>query len=92
MIVIELVIWFCFFPKISVFSCIVILRIIKRFAVFSFVFVQVYQVLDQQKQLFALKYVDLLEADDQSTESYKNEIKHLNHLQQHSDQIIKLYD
>ncbi|XP_075868717.1 dual specificity protein kinase Ttk isoform X2 [Nelusetta ayraudi] len=53
---------------------------------------KVYQVLDQQKQLFALKYVDLLEADDQSTESYKNEIKHLNHLQQHSDQIIKLYD
>lgn len=53
---------------------------------------KVYQVLDQQKQLFALKYVDLLEADDQSTESYKNEIEHLNHLQQHSDQIIKLYD
>lgn len=56
---------------------------------FSF---QVYQVLDHKKQLFAVKYVDLEEADAQTIESYKNEIEHLNHLQQYSDQIIKLYD
>lgn len=77
------------------FSFQIIIVFICLHNVFLFVFyprIQVYQVLDQQKQLFALKYVDLLEADDQSTESYKNEIKHLNHLQQHSDQIIKLYD
>ncbi|XP_059195348.1 dual specificity protein kinase Ttk isoform X2 [Centropristis striata] len=53
---------------------------------------KVYQVLDQKKQLFAVKYVDLEEADAQTIESYKNEIQHLNHLQQYSDQIIKLYD
>ncbi|KAM6994273.1 dual specificity protein kinase Ttk [Tautogolabrus adspersus] len=53
---------------------------------------KVYQVLDHKKQLFAVKYVDLLEADAQTIESYKNEIEHLNHLQQYSDQIIKLYD
>ncbi|XP_041648585.1 dual specificity protein kinase Ttk [Cheilinus undulatus] len=53
---------------------------------------KVYQVLDHKKQLFAVKYVDLLEADTQTIESYKNEIEHLNHLQQYSDQIIKLYD
>lgn len=53
---------------------------------------QVYQVLDHKKQLFAVKYVDLEEADAQTIESYKNEIQHLNHLQQYSDQIIKLYD
>ncbi|XP_028326813.1 dual specificity protein kinase Ttk [Gouania willdenowi] len=53
---------------------------------------KVYQVLDHKKQLFAVKYVDLLEADAQTVESYKNEIEHLNHLQQYSDQIIKLYD
>ncbi|KAM9310497.1 dual specificity protein kinase Ttk isoform 2-T2 [Pholidichthys leucotaenia] len=53
---------------------------------------KVYQVLDQKKQLFAVKYVDLEEADAQTVESYKNEIEHLNHLQQYSDQIIKLYD
>uniref|UniRef100_A0A3P9AIG6 Protein kinase domain-containing protein n=1 Tax=Esox lucius TaxID=8010 RepID=A0A3P9AIG6_ESOLU len=52
----------------------------------------VYQVLDQRKQLFAVKYVNLEEADAQTVESYKNEIEHLNHLQQYSDQIIKLYD
>lgn len=55
-------------------------------------FFQVYQVLDHKKQLFAVKYVDLEEADAQTVESYKNEIEHLNHLQQYSDQIIKLYD
>ena len=53
---------------------------------------QVYQVLDHKKQLFAVKYVNLEEADAQTVESYKNEIEHLNHLQQYSDQIIKLYD
>ncbi|KAM6910388.1 dual specificity protein kinase Ttk-like [Xenentodon cancila] len=53
---------------------------------------KVYQVLDHRKQLFAVKYVDLEEADAQTIESYKNEIEHLNHLQQYSDQIIKLYD
>lgn len=53
---------------------------------------KVYQVLDHKKQLFAVKYVDLEEADAQTVESYKNEIDHLNHLQQFSDQIIKLYD
>uniref|UniRef100_A0A8C9TD18 Ttk protein kinase n=1 Tax=Scleropages formosus TaxID=113540 RepID=A0A8C9TD18_SCLFO len=52
----------------------------------------VYQVLDHRKQLFAVKYVNLEEADSQTIESYKNEIEHLNHLQQYSDQIIKLYD
>lgn len=55
-------------------------------------FFQVYQVLDHKKQLFAVKYVDLEEADAQTIEGYKNEIEHLNHLQQYSDQIIKLYD
>uniref|UniRef100_A0AAQ4R6R0 Dual specificity protein kinase TTK n=1 Tax=Gasterosteus aculeatus aculeatus TaxID=481459 RepID=A0AAQ4R6R0_GASAC len=53
---------------------------------------KVYQVLDHKKQLFAVKYVDLEEADAQTIESYKNEIVHLNRLQQYSDQIIKLYD
>uniref|UniRef100_A0A8C8DKI2 Dual specificity protein kinase TTK n=1 Tax=Oryzias sinensis TaxID=183150 RepID=A0A8C8DKI2_9TELE len=53
---------------------------------------KVFQVLDHKKQLFAVKYVDLEEADAQTVESYKNEIEHLNHLQQYSDQIIKLYD
>ncbi|KAK9513350.1 hypothetical protein VZT92_026890 [Zoarces viviparus] len=53
---------------------------------------KVYQVLDHKKQLFAVKYVDLEEADAQTIESYKNEIEHLNRLQQHCDQIIKLYD
>ncbi|XP_064804844.1 dual specificity protein kinase Ttk-like isoform X2 [Oncorhynchus masou masou] len=53
---------------------------------------KVYQVLDQRNQLFAVKYVNLEEADAQTVESYKNEIEHLNRLQQYSDQIIKLYD
>nr|XP_020452873.1 dual specificity protein kinase TTK isoform X2 [Monopterus albus] len=53
---------------------------------------KVYQVLDRKKQLFAVKHVDLEEADVQTAESYKNEIELLNHLQQYSDQIIKLYD
>uniref|UniRef100_A0A3Q4GNH4 Dual specificity protein kinase TTK n=1 Tax=Neolamprologus brichardi TaxID=32507 RepID=A0A3Q4GNH4_NEOBR len=53
---------------------------------------KVYQVLDHKKQLYAVKYVNLEEADAQTIESYKNEIEHLNHLQQYSDQIVKLYD
>ncbi|XP_077455707.1 dual specificity protein kinase Ttk [Stigmatopora argus] len=53
---------------------------------------KVYQVLDHKKQLFAVKYVNLQDADAQTVESYKNEIEHLNHLQQYSDQIIKLYE
>ncbi|XP_066539226.1 dual specificity protein kinase Ttk isoform X2 [Hoplias malabaricus] len=53
---------------------------------------KVFQVLDQKKQLYAVKYVNLEEADAQTIESYKNEIEHLNHLQQYSDQIIKLYE
>uniref|UniRef100_A0A8C6KHL2 Dual specificity protein kinase TTK n=1 Tax=Nothobranchius furzeri TaxID=105023 RepID=A0A8C6KHL2_NOTFU len=53
---------------------------------------KVYQVLDHKKQLFAVKHVDLEEADAQTVESYRNEIEHLKHLQQYSDQIIKLYD
>ncbi|XP_056618468.1 dual specificity protein kinase Ttk isoform X2 [Triplophysa dalaica] len=53
---------------------------------------KVYQVFDQKKHTYALKYVNLEEADAQAVESYKNEIEHLNHLQQYSDQIIKLYD
>uniref|UniRef100_H3CN46 Ttk protein kinase n=1 Tax=Tetraodon nigroviridis TaxID=99883 RepID=H3CN46_TETNG len=46
--------------------------------------------LDHKKQLFAVKYVDLEEADAQTIESYKNEIEHLNHSQQYSDQLCKL--
>ncbi|KAK3572419.1 hypothetical protein QTP86_032645 [Hemibagrus guttatus] len=53
---------------------------------------KVYQVLDEKKHLYAVKYVNLEEADAQTVISYKNEIEHLNHLQQYSDQIIKLYD
>lgn len=53
---------------------------------------KVYQVLDHKKQLYAVKYVNLEEADPQTVESYVNEIEHLNRLQQYSDQIIKLYD
>uniref|UniRef100_A0A8C5FVR1 Ttk protein kinase n=1 Tax=Gadus morhua TaxID=8049 RepID=A0A8C5FVR1_GADMO len=52
----------------------------------------VYQALDHKKQLYAVKCVNLEEADPQTVESYKNEIEHLMRLQQFSDQIIKLYD
>ncbi|XP_064025220.1 dual specificity protein kinase TTK [Pogoniulus pusillus] len=51
----------------------------------------VFQVLDEKKQLYAVKYVNLEEADKQTVESYKNEIAHLSKLQQHSDKIIRLY-
>ncbi|XP_053143004.1 dual specificity protein kinase TTK isoform X2 [Hemicordylus capensis] len=53
---------------------------------------KVFQVLDEKKQLYAIKYVNLEDADQQTIESYKNEIAHLNKLQQHSDKIIRLYD
>uniref|UniRef100_A0A6G1R823 Dual specificity protein kinase TTK n=1 Tax=Hypotaenidia okinawae TaxID=2861861 RepID=A0A6G1R823_9GRUI len=52
---------------------------------------KVFQVLNEKKQLYAVKYVNLEEADQQTVESYKNEIAHLNKLQQHSDKIIRLY-
>ncbi|XP_056421922.1 dual specificity protein kinase TTK isoform X2 [Hyla sarda] len=53
---------------------------------------KVFQVMDDKKQLYAVKYVNLEEADKQTIESYQNEISHLNKLQQHSDKIIRLYD
>ncbi|XP_025072193.1 dual specificity protein kinase TTK [Alligator sinensis] len=53
---------------------------------------KVFQVLNEEKHLYAVKYVNLKEADQQTVESYKNEIAHLNKLQQHSDKIIRLYD
>ncbi|XP_040205940.1 dual specificity protein kinase TTK isoform X2 [Rana temporaria] len=53
---------------------------------------KVFQVMDEKKHLYAIKYVDLKEADKQTVESYQNEISHLNKLQRHSDKIIKLYD
>ncbi|XP_068793727.1 dual specificity protein kinase TTK isoform X1 [Struthio camelus] len=52
---------------------------------------KVFQVLNEKKQLYAVKYVNLEEADQQTVESYKNEIAHLSKLQQHSDKIIRLY-
>ncbi|XP_054135971.1 dual specificity protein kinase TTK [Melozone crissalis] len=52
---------------------------------------KVFQVLNDKKQLYAVKYVNLEEADQQTVESYKNEIAHLSKLQQHSDKIIRLY-
>ncbi|XP_075779893.1 dual specificity protein kinase TTK [Pelodiscus sinensis] len=53
---------------------------------------KVFQVLNEKRQLYAIKYVNLEEADQLTVESYKNEIAHLNKLQQHSDKIIRLYD
>ncbi|XP_018408209.1 PREDICTED: dual specificity protein kinase TTK [Nanorana parkeri] len=53
---------------------------------------KVFQVMDEKKHLYAIKYVDLEEADEQTIESYQNEISHLNKLQQHCDKIIRLYD
>ncbi|XP_041336300.1 dual specificity protein kinase TTK [Pyrgilauda ruficollis] len=52
---------------------------------------KVFQVLNDKKQLYAVKYVNLEDADQQTVESYKNEIAHLSKLQQHSDKIIRLY-
>ncbi|KAM5256952.1 dual specificity protein kinase TTK isoform 2-T2 [Ctenodactylus gundi] len=53
---------------------------------------KVYQVLNEKKHIYAIKYVNLEEADHQTIESYRNEIAYLNKLQQHSDKIIRLYD
>ncbi|XP_012664972.1 dual specificity protein kinase TTK isoform X1 [Otolemur garnettii] len=53
---------------------------------------KVFQVLNERKQIHAIKYVNLEEADVQTVESYRNEIAYLNKLQQHSDKIIRLYD
>ncbi|NP_001082090.1 TTK protein kinase S homeolog [Xenopus laevis] len=53
---------------------------------------KVFQVMDDKKHLYAIKYVNLEEADQQTIESYQNEISHLNKLQQHCDKIIRLFD
>ncbi|XP_029451416.1 dual specificity protein kinase TTK isoform X2 [Rhinatrema bivittatum] len=53
---------------------------------------KVFQVIDDKKRLYAIKYVDLDEADQQTSTSYQNEISYLNKLQKHSDKIIRLYD
>ncbi|KAL1781940.1 dual specificity protein kinase TTK isoform X3 [Sigmodon hispidus] len=53
---------------------------------------KVFQVLNEKKQIYAIKYVNLEEADTQTIDSYRNEIAYLNKLQQHSDKIIRLYD
>ncbi|KAM6186761.1 dual specificity protein kinase TTK isoform 2-T2 [Rhynchocyon petersi] len=53
---------------------------------------KVFQVLNEKKQIYAIKYVNLEEADNQTIDSYRNEIDYLNKLQQHSDKIIRLYD
>uniref|UniRef100_A0A8C5Z3I9 TTK protein kinase n=1 Tax=Marmota marmota marmota TaxID=9994 RepID=A0A8C5Z3I9_MARMA len=53
---------------------------------------KVYQVLNEKKQIYAIKYVNVEEADNQTIDSYRNEIAYLNKLQQHSDKIIRLYD
>lgn len=74
---------------VHVFMCLFLNKTVEYL---SHCLLQVYQVLDHKKQLFAVKHVDLEEADARTVESYKNEIEHLNHLQQYSDQIIKLYD
>uniref|UniRef100_A0A8C5PT84 Dual specificity protein kinase TTK n=1 Tax=Leptobrachium leishanense TaxID=445787 RepID=A0A8C5PT84_9ANUR len=53
---------------------------------------KVFQVMDEKKHLYAIKFVNLHEADWQTIDSYQNEISHLNRLQQHCDKIIRLYD
>lgn len=53
---------------------------------------KVFQVLNEKKQINAIKYVNLEDADSQTIDSYRNEIAYLNKLQQHSDKIIRLYD
>ncbi|XP_073935782.1 dual specificity protein kinase TTK isoform X2 [Castor canadensis] len=53
---------------------------------------KVFQVLNEKKHIYAIKYVNLEEADNQTIDSYRNEIAYLNKLQQHSDKIIRLYD
>ncbi|XP_072355912.1 LOW QUALITY PROTEIN: dual specificity protein kinase Ttk [Scyliorhinus torazame] len=53
---------------------------------------KVFQVLDQKKQLYAVKQVNLQDADDLAVAGYKDEIEYLKRLQQHSDKIIRLFD
>ncbi|XP_048209604.1 dual specificity protein kinase TTK isoform X2 [Perognathus longimembris pacificus] len=53
---------------------------------------KVFQVLNEKKQIYAIKYVSLEEAENQTIHSYRNEIAYLNKLQQHSDKIIRLFD
>ncbi|XP_059837259.1 dual specificity protein kinase Ttk [Hypanus sabinus] len=53
---------------------------------------KVYQVLDMKKQLYAIKQVNLENADDQAIAGYKDEIEFLKRLQPYSDKIIKLFD
>ncbi|XP_052571470.1 dual specificity protein kinase TTK isoform X1 [Peromyscus californicus insignis] len=52
---------------------------------------KVFQVLNE-KQIYAIKYVNLEDADNETIDSYRNEIVYLKKLQQHSDKIIRLYD
>ncbi|XP_043542893.1 dual specificity protein kinase Ttk [Chiloscyllium plagiosum] len=53
---------------------------------------KVFQVLDQKKQLYAIKQVNLQDADEFAVAGYKGEIEYLKRLQQHSDKIIRLFD
>ncbi|XP_021488954.1 dual specificity protein kinase TTK isoform X2 [Meriones unguiculatus] len=53
---------------------------------------KVFQVLNEKKHIYAIKYVNLEDADSQTIDSYRNEIAYLNKLQQHCDKIIRLYD
>ncbi|XP_041043082.1 dual specificity protein kinase Ttk [Carcharodon carcharias] len=53
---------------------------------------KVFQVLDQKKHLYAVKQVNLQDADDLAVAGYKDEIEYLKRLQQHSDKIIRLFD
>ncbi|XP_067882833.1 dual specificity protein kinase Ttk isoform X2 [Heterodontus francisci] len=53
---------------------------------------KVFQVLDQKKQLYAVKQVNLQDADHLAVAGYKDEIEYLKRLQQHSDKIIRLFD
>nr|XP_014343893.1 PREDICTED: dual specificity protein kinase TTK isoform X2 [Latimeria chalumnae] len=53
---------------------------------------KVFQVVDQKSRICAVKMVNLIESDQQTIESYQNEITHLSKLQKHSDKIIRLYD
>ena len=52
---------------------------------------QVYEVLDPNKKVRAVKYVDLDGADEATLHSYTNEITLLQRLQ-YSNQVIKMYD
>ena len=52
---------------------------------------QVYQVLDEDSNMLAVKCVNLNGADESTLQSYKNEIDLLRRLQ-YSDFVVKLYD